>query len=430
MTDNGEVVGIQPSREADIPVIERRLQRLQVRHVELPSRLTGRVIGPLPLGIGGFSFAFGLDGEHRDADDGGHECRQARGSRSSGHAVAASQPQKPVDEPRGAGRDRLASQVAAQVGFELRGARVPPPAILLQAFGHDCGHITAELGIHGGERSRFRVVHDAGRFIHRPLRDVVGRLSGEQFVEHHTEGIDIGPHVDLIHLAVELLRAHVLQRADELAHVGEHRRASHVGVGATGHAEVDHLRMPCGVDENIAGLEIAMDHALLMAVADCLAGLTKESDAVAHAEPARRGELRDRLSFLDIFHHEVGHGSAGKRLHPDGIDAGDPGVCQPAENLRLVLEPASGGGREHAGADHLHGHGPTGHSLQTLVHAAHAAFADESHDRHVAKPCARLEIRTGWRRAGQEFRQPRDMQTGIERFHGPAMIPVTTTACP
>ena len=274
-------------------------------------------------------------------------------------------------------------------------------------------------------------MHDAGRFIHRPLRDVVGRLPGEQFIEHHTEGIDVGPHVDLIHLAVELLGAHVLQRADELAHVGEHRRASHVGVGATGHAEVDHLRMPCGVDENIAGLEIAMDHPLLVAVADRAAGLAKENDAVAHAEPACRGELRDRLSFLDIFHHEIGHGSAGKRLHADGIDAGDPGVRQPAENLCLVLEAASGGGREHAGADHLHGHGPAGHSLQALVHATHAAFADESHDRHVAKPCARLEIGTGWRRAGQEFRQPRDMQTGIERFHDAAMIPVAaTSACP
>ncbi len=175
--------------------------------------------------------------------------------------------------------------------------------------------------------------------------------------------------------------------------------------------------MPCGVDENIAGLEIAMDHPLLVAVADRAAGLAKENDAVAHAEPACRGELRDRLSFLDIFHHEIGHGSAGKRLHADGIDAGDPGVRQPAENLCLVLEAASGGGREHAGADHLHGHGSAGHSLQAFVHTTHAAFADESHDRHVAEPCAQREIGTGWRRAGQEFRQPRDMQTGIERFH-------------
>ena len=175
--------------------------------------------------------------------------------------------------------------------------------------------------------------------------------------------------------------------------------------------------MPRRVDQDVAGLEIAMDHALLMAMGDRAAGLAEQSDAVACAEVSRRGEVRDGSRLFDILHHEVGHRPAGERLHADRIDAGDPGMREPAENLRLVLEPAGGRGREHAGADHLHGHGPAGHSLQALVHAAHAPFAHEPHDRHVAKPHARLEIGASGHGAGQEFRQPRDMQTGIERFH-------------
>ncbi len=179
MSDDGEVICIQAACEADIPGIDRCLQRLQVCHVELPSRLTGRVIGPLPLGIGGFSFTVGSDGEYRDPDNGGHERRQADRCRSGSETMPKGQTPQPVDEPGRARGDRLAAEIATQVGFELRGARVASVPFLLQALGHDRGQIAAELGIHGGERSRFRLVHDAGRFIHRPLRDVVGRPPGE-----------------------------------------------------------------------------------------------------------------------------------------------------------------------------------------------------------------------------------------------------------
>ena len=52
------------------------------------------------------------------------------------------------------------------------------------------------------------------------------------------------------------------------------------------HAEVEHLRLPVLVDQDVAGLEIAMDDAALMRVLDGVARARQQLDALADATAA------------------------------------------------------------------------------------------------------------------------------------------------
>ena len=75
-------------------------------------------------------------------------------------------------------------------------------------------------------------------------------------------------------LKLGLLGAHVLERADDLAELGEHRAFGEPLGGGLGHAEVDDFGHRLAVvfgDEDVRRLEVAVDDALLMGVLDGLA---------------------------------------------------------------------------------------------------------------------------------------------------------------
>jgi hypothetical protein len=50
------------------------------------------------------------------------------------------------------------------------------------------------------------------------------------------------------------------------------------------HAEVEDLRLPGLVDEDVAGLEVAVDHALLVGVLDGVADLATELQTLTRTE--------------------------------------------------------------------------------------------------------------------------------------------------
>ena len=159
-----------------------------------------------------------------------------------------------VDEPRRLGGDRLAPEVPAQILCEFGGVRVPLAAILLHAFRHDRGEVAAQPVIPSGERRRVGFGDQAGDLVDGPPVNVVRETAGQQFVQHDAQRVDIGPDVEVIHHPVELLGAHVLQRAHDASVASQHRGERRVLLHASGDTEIDDLRLAGRPHQNIARL--------------------------------------------------------------------------------------------------------------------------------------------------------------------------------
>ncbi len=229
------------------------------------------------------------DGEHDDD----------RGQRGGHGLVARDQLLELVGGARRAGQDRLRGQVAADVLRQRRGARVAPVGLLLQRRRGDRLDVGVELPRAApGLRQRLRIfladhAHGLGQGL---AQHVVGTLPREQLVEHHAEGVDVGPHVDLVGIAARLLGAHVGERALDHADLGRHRRRGHVALGDPRQAEVEDLqggesraRRDAGHaggarlrrHDDVRGLEVAVDHAALVRVVHRVGDLAEQAEAEA-----------------------------------------------------------------------------------------------------------------------------------------------------
>ena len=143
-----------------------------------------------------------------------------------------------------------------------------------------------------------------------------------------------------------------------------------------GDAEVEHLRLAGIIDQDVAGLEVAMDHALLVGVLHRIANLGQQLEARRRVERAIAGVLVQRHA-ADEFHGEE---RLAVGTHPRFIDLSDPGVLESAQDLGFVTEATEELGREQAGADHLEGDGAPRVVLFGLVHGTHATFAVPAKD--------------------------------------------------
>jgi hypothetical protein len=117
-------------------------------------------------------------------------------------------------------------------------------------------------------------------------------------------------------VARQLLGAHVGQRAYELSELGVHR-PMRVVVDDAREPEVQHLRTPVAIDNDVARLEIAMNDAALMGVMNRVAHLGDELESSSDGQVSRRRMLQQRLA-LDELHREV-----GLRAEPAVVGAGE-----------------------------------------------------------------------------------------------------------
>ena len=114
----------------------------------------------------------------------------------------------------------------------------------------------------GHERAR-ALGHDP---CHHCLRGGAGerRLGGEHLVQHGAQGVDVGTGGDLA-LAHGLLGAHVVRRAERHAGLG------HSATARRGHGKRDTKigdQRLAVVDQNVLGLDVAMDHPVAMGVVE------------------------------------------------------------------------------------------------------------------------------------------------------------------
>ena len=227
---------------------------------------------------------------------------------------------KPVAAARRAGLDDLVGEIALDVAGEAVGRLVAPGAVLLQRLHHhpvelalqqlrQPGRLDAPVGgdvRQGFGRAQLRarprridLPHHPQHLQDRPPLELLGvdrRRTGEQLVEHHAEGIDIGPRVDVHRRRVGLLGRHVRRRAHDRPDVGQ----AHVGqlhLGRLGHAEVDHLRRRPAVHlrhQHVARLQVAVDDPLLVGVLHRLADRDEQLQPGLHREPLLVAVLGER----------------------------------------------------------------------------------------------------------------------------------------
>ena len=173
------------------------------------------------------------------------------------------------------------------------------------------------------------------RFV-RQSGHVIGHASGQQFVEHHADGVDIASRVDRRRIAEDLLRAHVGERAHQLSFTRV-QRVRRLSLEQAGDAEVEHFRLARAIDEDVARLDVAVDDAAIVRVLDGVADSRDELEPRRDIERVRRDVLA-QWRALDELHGEVRLRCLADLRGPGLVDLRDAGMLQPAEHLRLALE--------------------------------------------------------------------------------------------
>ena len=261
----------------------------------------------------------------------------------------------------------------------------------------------------------------ARRFAAQHGRFDRGRIAGErtlaceQFEQHDTQrpDIDRGGRG----LAADLLGRGVFRRVEPQARDGGFRRRG--VIEQLGDAEVEQFHAAVVGDQDVAGLEIAVNDEPCVGVRDRFAHRQEQPQAFAQAE-AQRIAVRAQVAAVDVFEREerlaVRAGAAVEQ-------ARDVGMLEAGEDLALGAE---------ALGEMLHAR-PRPHQLQrralleTAVHAlgevdrAHAALPDQLQQPPSAEVTADQRFGGGARAV---FRQRGDEIRAARRQAGDAGIAI------
>nr|BFE75625.1 hypothetical protein GCM10020092_089260 [Actinoplanes digitatis] len=208
----------------------------------------------------------------------------------------------------------------------------------------------------------------------RDLQGVVAverRVPRDAVVCDRAEGVNIGCRGDVA--LGDLLGRHVERRADDRVEAG------HAGHGGgAGHAEVDKDHGAVGLDDQVAGLDVAVHRAVLVGGVQGVARLRHDRHGLGDAEAALLLEPGGERLAVHIRHHEVSAvvlvvGVPGAVV----VDLDDAGVAEGGHHPRLAVE-AGGELRvgEHRGAQHLDGDRAAEHHVGATPHVTHATGGD------------------------------------------------------
>jgi hypothetical protein len=285
---------------------------------------------------------------------------------------------------------RIAMAAVAQLGASWRGCQRQP-----QRFAEGGGVLMPFLRLlrerlhHRGAELRRKVA--LGRHfarILRPLRHVHHRrlrrvaavereLAGEQLVEHHTAGVDVGAMVDVERL--RLLRRHVLGCAAHHAWIGDAlARAPAAGVEHLGQTEVDHLHEVFpgtgGFDHHVLGLQVTVHDTEVVGLAKRREHLC---DDAQHARDGQRpllvGQLRELPSAQQLHHHveaAVGLAEVDDRHRVRVVERTGGARFVDESRLGVVVS-------EQVRVNGLHRHRPAQHLLLGPVDPSHAAHIEQ-----------------------------------------------------
>ncbi|MCO5165043.1 MAG: hypothetical protein M9894_01580 [Planctomycetes bacterium] len=252
----------------------------------------------------------------------------------------------------------------------------------------------AQAGDHGGgglrdvgrERAGVGdVLVDVARDDREEVVAVEGEGAGDAAEERDPQRVEVGPRVELLERH-GLLGGHVVGRAQERA---DGDRAGLVQ--ALGEAEVDQLGRPVVADQDVRGLQVAVDEVVLLEAGDRLGHAEAHRQGLRLGEPAVLAQqVLDRRA-VDQLEGDVvlpGRGAAAdvdERRHV-GVPQGGRrlGLAQEALHLPRVAGEAV--------VEQLEGDDPVQVDLTRPGHPAHGALADRAQELERTHDLARGRI--------------------------------------
>ncbi len=309
---------------------------------------------------------------------------------------------------RGDGRRVQRLLDPAELAADLVGRLISLLAVLLHAAQDD--------GAQRGGRLRIQVLR-IGRQLGLVLEgEGEGRVRGERqaprdhLEEDDAEGVDVRAAVGF--QALDLLGRHVFGRADD-APLG--RDPAHPD--GPGDPEVEDLGVPLLVDHDVAGLEVAVDDARVVGLAQAAADLLGDGHDRGDVEPPRTADEALEVLPGDVLERDVMEALVlAQVVHPADVAVGDPVgqldlVDEALERPRVLGD---------VGTDELDGHFLVRLRVEGTIDAAHAAPSQELDDL-IALP----EDRTGREMPGGGFDGPGDREG---QRHGAAAAAVGVAA--
>jgi hypothetical protein len=240
------------------------------------------------------------------------------------------------------------------------------------------GDEAVEFGGHVGPLAPHRI----GQLFEVRGLDLVRRAAvGEQpfarrhLVQERAEGVQVrgGPG----RLGADLLGRHVVERARFVAGGGEPRG---VEVEDGGDPEVDDMHEPCGPDDDVGGLEVAVDDLLGVGRFQHRGELGADREG-----PVRRERPGLVEEVAQVQAGEVRHGEeqlAGVLVESGVEDRGDAGVADLGGDARFAAEPRGGlvplRAVEEVRFDQFDGDLAVESLVDGLPDASHAARADRA----------------------------------------------------
>ncbi len=261
----------------------------------------------------------------------------------------------------------LAAAVPAQVFAERVGVGVAHVRILGQQLGDD----RLERSRHIGDE----LVEGLRQIVHLLVGDADGVLAaerwlaGDHLVQHDPERVEVAARVGLG--ALRLLGREVRGGAHHRADLGEVVLAR--GVHRSGDAEVGHLHLAVGPDQDVGRLDVAVHDTAGVGVAEGSRHLVGDLGGLHAVDVAVGSQDVGKGATLHVLHrHEVGVGVLAPVVHGD-----DVGVGQVGRGLGLAAEPLDEvrvGGE--LGEQHLDGHQTVEQQVAGQEHVGHAAAPD------------------------------------------------------
>ena len=287
----------------------------------------------------------------------------------------------------GQGRAPLAGRPAGQLGAErivLRqrrraerrhrvGQAGPPRGRILVEHAEDRGLDLGRALLAALADPRRRALDV--RLHHRERGAGEQRHAGQQLVEHRAERVLVRRARDLA--AAALLGAHVGGRP----HQGAGQRPARP-LGRLGDPEVGDDRVALFVDQDVAGLDVAMDHPRAMSVGERGAHLVQDRPDDRQRQPARALHHVLERAPLHVPHHEE---VEAFRL-PHRVDRHDVRMMQLGDGDGLVLEALDHPfAQEQAGRHDLDGHLAVERDLVREEDGRHPASAELAADLELAE---------------------------------------------
>src|SRR5215210_1537799 len=156
-------------------------------------------------------------------------------------------------------------------------------------------------------------------------------LSGQALEEDAAERVDIGPAVD--HATRDLLGRNVVDRADKAAVT----RQAPDGGDVSGEPEVANVRMlaaGCSRDDDVSGLDVAVDEPRPMRCVERIGDLSDQVERSRGVEPLVTAE-----QFAQVRAFDVGHGQVEDSvLLPESQDPDDVRMLETRGDLRFPHE--------------------------------------------------------------------------------------------